>query len=132
VKVSFERRKTAKVFMTHVQDFFRKSLSKATFDRKLSSVSLPLPNVNGQKRTRLVFYKPVLSADAERRNGLEGRKQALYTAAECPCSNTQSRGSDAPVLCLINADKANNIRLIQEACSNIKLGCNRASQNMNM
>jgi len=42
VKVYFERRKIAKVFMTHVQDFFRKSLSKATFERKLSSVSLPL------------------------------------------------------------------------------------------
>jgi len=42
VKVSFERRKVAKVFMTHVQDFFRKSLSKATFEKKLSSVSLPL------------------------------------------------------------------------------------------
>jgi len=42
VKVSFERRKIAKVFMTHVQVFFGKSLSKATFERKLSSVSLPL------------------------------------------------------------------------------------------
>jgi len=40
VKVSFERRKIAKVFITHVQVFFRKSLSKATFERKLSSVSL--------------------------------------------------------------------------------------------
>ena len=40
VKVPFERRKNAKVFMTHVQVFFRKSLSKATFERKLSSVSL--------------------------------------------------------------------------------------------
>ena len=28
VKVYFERRKIAKVFMTQVQDFFRKSLSK--------------------------------------------------------------------------------------------------------
>jgi len=28
--------------MTHVQDFFRKLLSKATFESKLSSVSLPL------------------------------------------------------------------------------------------
>jgi len=28
--------------MTHVQVFFRKSLSKATFERKLSSVSLAL------------------------------------------------------------------------------------------
>jgi len=27
--------------MTHGHDFFRKSLSKATFERKLSSVSLP-------------------------------------------------------------------------------------------
>ena len=41
VKVNFERRKIAKVFVTHVQDFFQKSLSKATFERKLSSVSLP-------------------------------------------------------------------------------------------
>jgi len=40
VKVYFERRKIAKVFMTHGQVFFRKSLSKATFERKLSSVSL--------------------------------------------------------------------------------------------
>ena len=40
VKVSFERRKIAKVFMTRVQVFFRKSLSKATFQRKLSGVSL--------------------------------------------------------------------------------------------
>ena len=40
VKVSFERRKIAKVFMTHVQVFFRKSFSKATFERKLASVSL--------------------------------------------------------------------------------------------
>jgi len=38
VKVYFERRKIAKVFMTHVQDFFRKSLWKATFERKLSNV----------------------------------------------------------------------------------------------
>ena len=38
----FERRKIAKVFMTHVQVFFRKSLSKATFEIKLSSVSLAL------------------------------------------------------------------------------------------
>jgi len=45
VKVYFERRKIAKVFMTHVQDFFRKSLSKATFERKLSSVSLPLRRI---------------------------------------------------------------------------------------
>ena len=52
VKVSFERRKIAKVFMTHVQHFFRKSLSKANFERKLSTVSLtlqlecgPMPNV---------------------------------------------------------------------------------------
>jgi len=42
VKVHFERRKTAKVFMTHGQDFFRKSVSKPTFERKLCSVSLPL------------------------------------------------------------------------------------------
>ena len=42
VKVYFERKKIAKVFMTHVQDFFRKSLSKVAFERKLSSVSLPL------------------------------------------------------------------------------------------
>jgi len=28
--------------MAHGQDFFQKSLSKATFERKLSSVSLPL------------------------------------------------------------------------------------------
>jgi len=42
VKVSFERRKIPTVFTTRVQDFFRKSLSKATFERKLSSVSLPL------------------------------------------------------------------------------------------
>jgi len=42
VKVYFERRKTVKVFMTHEQHFFQKSLSKATFERKLSSVSLPL------------------------------------------------------------------------------------------
>ena len=41
VKVYFKRRKTAKVFMTHEQVFFRKSVSKATFERKLSSVSLP-------------------------------------------------------------------------------------------
>jgi len=41
VKVSFERRKIAKVFMTHVQVYFWKSLSKATFERKLSSESLP-------------------------------------------------------------------------------------------
>jgi len=41
VKVYFERRKIAKVFMTHVQDFFRKSLSITTVERKLSSVSLP-------------------------------------------------------------------------------------------
>jgi len=40
MKVSFERRKIANVFMTRVQLFFRKSLSKATFERKLSSVSL--------------------------------------------------------------------------------------------
>jgi len=32
--------------MTHVQDFFRKSLSKATFERKLFSVSLPLSTDN--------------------------------------------------------------------------------------
>ena len=42
MKVSFKRRKISKVFMTHVQVFFRKSLSKATFERKLSSVSLAL------------------------------------------------------------------------------------------
>ena len=42
VTVYFERRKIAKVFMTHVQDFFQKSLLKATFERKISSVSLPL------------------------------------------------------------------------------------------
>ena len=42
VKVYFEKRKIAKVFTTHVQDFFRKSFSKASFERKLSSVSLPL------------------------------------------------------------------------------------------
>jgi len=40
LKVSFESRKITKVFVTHVQDFFRKSLSKATFERKLY-VSLP-------------------------------------------------------------------------------------------
>ena len=40
MKVSFERRKIAKVFMTLVQVFFRKSLSKATFEREVSSVSL--------------------------------------------------------------------------------------------
>ena len=45
VKVYFERRKIAKVFTTRVQDFFRKSLLKATFRRKLSSVSLPLVTV---------------------------------------------------------------------------------------
>ena len=45
VKVYFERRKTAKVFMTHVQDFFQMSLSKATFERKLSSVSLLLESI---------------------------------------------------------------------------------------
>jgi len=38
VKVYFERRKTANVFMTHVQDFFRMSLSKPTFQRKLSGM----------------------------------------------------------------------------------------------
>ena len=38
----FKRRKTAKVFMTHVQDSSGKPLSTATFERKLSAVSLPL------------------------------------------------------------------------------------------
>ena len=42
VKVSFERRKISKVYMTHVQVLFRKSLSKATFERKHFSVSLTL------------------------------------------------------------------------------------------
>jgi len=37
VKAYFERRKIAKVFMTHVQDTFGKSLLTATFERKLSS-----------------------------------------------------------------------------------------------
>jgi len=37
VKVYFERRKTAEVFMTHRQDFFLWN-----FERKLSGVSLPL------------------------------------------------------------------------------------------
>ena len=36
MKVYFERRKTAKVFMTHVQDSFQKSLFATTFERKLS------------------------------------------------------------------------------------------------
>jgi len=35
VKVYFKRRKIAKVFMTRVQDFFQKSLSKVIFERKL-------------------------------------------------------------------------------------------------
>jgi len=39
MKVYFERRKIAKVFMMHMQDSFRKSLSTATFKRKLSSYS---------------------------------------------------------------------------------------------
>jgi len=42
VKVYFETRKIAKDFMAHGQDFFRKLLWKATFERKVSSVSLPL------------------------------------------------------------------------------------------
>ena len=42
MKVSLEGTKVANVFMTHVQVFFRKTLSKATFERKLSSVSLTL------------------------------------------------------------------------------------------
>ena len=42
VKVYFERRKIVKVFVTHVQDSFWKSLSAAAFERKISSVSLPL------------------------------------------------------------------------------------------
>jgi len=41
VKVYFESRKIVKVFMTHGQDLIQKSLSKGTFERKLSSVSLP-------------------------------------------------------------------------------------------
>jgi len=54
VKVYFESRKIAKVFMTHVQDFdfFRKSLSKATFERKLSGVSLPLEASNRNQSNR--------------------------------------------------------------------------------
>ena len=46
VKVYFERRQIAKVFVTNVQDSFRKSRSTATFERKLSSVSLPLEERN--------------------------------------------------------------------------------------
>jgi len=42
VKVYFERRKIANVFVTHMQGSFRKSLSTATFERKLSIVSLTL------------------------------------------------------------------------------------------
>jgi len=40
--------------MTHVQDFFRRSLSQATFERKLSSVSLPLEHavtMGGESQT---------------------------------------------------------------------------------
>jgi len=40
VKVYFERRKIVKVFMMHVQDSFRTSLSTATSERKLSNVPL--------------------------------------------------------------------------------------------
>ena len=39
MKVYFERRKIANVFMTHVQDSFRKSLLTDTFERKLFDVS---------------------------------------------------------------------------------------------
>jgi len=41
MKVYFGRRNTAKVFMTHMQDYFPKSFSTATFERKLTSVLLP-------------------------------------------------------------------------------------------
>jgi len=56
MKVSFERRKMAKVFMTHVQDFFRKSLSKATFERKLSGVSLPLQQTDFAGHSNRNYY----------------------------------------------------------------------------
>jgi len=39
-----------KVYVTHVQNFFRKSLSKASFERKLSSVSLPLEQMQWSVR----------------------------------------------------------------------------------
>jgi len=36
--------------MAHVQDSFRKSLSTATFERKLSSVSLPLELLQKERK----------------------------------------------------------------------------------
>jgi len=45
----------AKIFIKHVQDFFRKSLSNATFKRKLSSVSLPK---DGKWRNLAVNFRP--------------------------------------------------------------------------
>ena len=56
MKVYFERRKIAKAFITHVQDFFRKSLSKATFERKLSSVSLPTDKCSWMKNKQCQNY----------------------------------------------------------------------------
>jgi len=55
VKVSFERRKIAKVFMTHVQVFFRKSLSKATFEKLCTFVVCRLYSVKNMLLRMLTF-----------------------------------------------------------------------------
>jgi len=60
VKVSFERRKMAKVFVIHVQHFFRKSLSKATFERKLSSVPLPLQSQGESVSSFLTAHQHII------------------------------------------------------------------------
>jgi len=77
VKVSFKRRKIAKVFMTHVQFFFRKSLSKATFERKLSSVSLALHQLgvprSKDKNNIMTTYKDYLSVDGDADAAVEAR-----------------------------------------------------------
>ena len=74
MKVSFERRKIAKVFMTQVQVFFRKSLSKATFERKLSSVSLALGKlfILCASVTRSTYQRAMMSYgwEGNRRSGV--------------------------------------------------------------
>jgi len=68
--------------MTHVQVFFRKSLSKATFERKLPSVSLALENFrlslrHGRPSQQLLSSCYLTEVTAWYRSGPPNIKQGL-------------------------------------------------------
>ena len=88
----FRKKKIANVFVTHVQDFFRKSVSKGTLERKLSDVSLPLGSAH-TTRLRGPCRRAVFTGNVNRPASTGVQNDTRDHGTDPTCDRSRDRSS---------------------------------------